>query len=67
MTRKAFISAAIVTSLLAVAVPVFAHHSFAAEYDSQKTFARITTGTPNIWSGNKTEDTKAQRHKEGRH
>jgi hypothetical protein len=36
MTLKAFISVAIVASLLAVAAPVFAHHSFAAEYDSQK-------------------------------
>src|SRR6476646_221085 len=36
MTLKAFISVAIVASLVAVAAPLFAHHSFAAEYDSQK-------------------------------
>ena len=36
MTLKPFISLVIVMSLLAVAAPVFAHHSFAAEYDSQK-------------------------------
>jgi Family of unknown function (DUF6152) len=36
MNLKSFISAAIVLSLLSVAAPVIAHHSFAAEYDSQK-------------------------------
>ena len=36
MTLKPFISVVIVMSLFAVAAPVFAHHSFAAEYDSQK-------------------------------
>src|SRR6476620_7706515 len=36
MTLKAFIYAAMVVTLLAVAAPLFAHHSFAAEYDNQK-------------------------------
>ena len=36
MTKRTSISVAIVTGLLAVAAQVFAHHSFAAEYDSQK-------------------------------
>jgi hypothetical protein len=36
MTSKAFASIAILVTVLAVTAPVFAHHSFAAEYDSQK-------------------------------
>lgn len=35
MTRK-FISCAVVLGVLAAAIPLFAHHSFAAEYDSTK-------------------------------
>jgi len=36
MTSKAFASIAILVTLLALTAPVLAHHSFAAEYDSQK-------------------------------
>ena len=36
MTLRTFVSCAAVLSVLVAAVPVFAHHSFAAEYDSTK-------------------------------
>jgi hypothetical protein len=36
MTSKAFAAIAILVTLLAVTAPLFAHHSFAAEYDSLK-------------------------------
>ena len=36
MTLRTFVSCAAVLIVLAAAVPVFAHHSFAAEYDSTK-------------------------------
>src|SRR6188508_1187565 len=36
MTLGKLISCAVVSSTIVAAVPVFAHHSFAAEYDSTK-------------------------------
>jgi hypothetical protein len=53
--RKAFLSLALVTGLVSAAVPVLAHHSFSAEFDSTKQkvirgfVTKVDWANPHVW------------------